>query len=399
MDGISDDPELAQELLKLLHAKLRDARQELQDQRRTSKSEIALLDSTDLQRQNEELKDELTSLRLRLSAAAEREDTKEGFAGTSTPDEGMQERLLAVQKEKAAIDRDIQERKQQLKKYKSKSEKLCADIVHLEETMSVLQADIEQETKENESCALHILAVEKELCILGPPVATTQPFDIDAFLHAEIEPFDFPELSSFQSLLKSTPLLELPQEILERFGPMELLVLPPDNVMWSKEGIDRAVFVTQSHHYDPTARGTNGSWEVNPSMSDLLDGIGRSRELFVRQHNDCYYYGTYRCTGHSSISGEASQELAPHLVRHVTNTTATHKDHLAPLALKFVDSLYINGPLELQCFAFERVAFNHGLHDALLYSIKAFQVVNSLAAKHGKIATSVVRKLRPREKI
>lgn len=34
MDGISDDPELAQELLKLLHAKLRDARQELQDQRR-----------------------------------------------------------------------------------------------------------------------------------------------------------------------------------------------------------------------------------------------------------------------------------------------------------------------------------------------------------------------------
>lgn len=34
MDGIADDPELAQELLKLLHAKLRDARQELQDQRR-----------------------------------------------------------------------------------------------------------------------------------------------------------------------------------------------------------------------------------------------------------------------------------------------------------------------------------------------------------------------------
>lgn len=39
MDGISDDPELAQELLKLLHAKLRDARQELQDQRRTVRRE------------------------------------------------------------------------------------------------------------------------------------------------------------------------------------------------------------------------------------------------------------------------------------------------------------------------------------------------------------------------
>lgn len=95
--------------------------------------------------------------------------------------------------------------------------------------MNILQADIELGIEEDQNYAMRILAVEKELvlhfflrvvvqmlrkvleCALGPPAATAQPFDIDVFLHAEMQPSDYPEKSSFQCLLKSTPLLELPQ--------------------------------------------------------------------------------------------------------------------------------------------------------------------------------------------
>lgn len=87
------------------------------------------------------------------------------------------------------------------------------------------------------------------------------------------------------------------------------------------------------------------------------------------------------------------------VVRHAAYSTTLHKDHLAPLALKFVDALYLTGPLELQGFAFERMGFDHELYEALVSSTQAIQDVNvRAAATQGNVAaTSVVRKLRPRD--
>lgn len=87
-------------------------------------------------------------------------------------------------------------------------------------------------------------------------------------------------------------------------------MLPPEYVKWLNSSVDRAVFVTPPYHYDPTGLGGSGSWEVNPSLSDLMDGIGRNRELFMRRKDDYYYYGTYRCVGYSPLSTEASTRLA-----------------------------------------------------------------------------------------
>lgn len=49
-------------------------------------------------------------------------------------------------------------------------------------------------------------------CALGPPTPAVSPFDIDAFILAPgAEPLDFPEADSFQSILRSAPLVELPE--------------------------------------------------------------------------------------------------------------------------------------------------------------------------------------------
>lgn len=79
------------------------------------------------------------------------------------------------------------------------------------------------------------------------------------------------------------------------------------------------------------------------------------------------------------------------------SSTATHRDHIAPVSIKFLDALYSNGPLELQCFAFERIGFDHRFNAALLSSVKAIHVTNHRAATAGKKAIGVVRKLQPCE--
>lgn len=80
--------------------------------------------------------------------------------------------------------------------------------------------------------------------------------------------------------------------------------------MWSESGTGRAVFVTPSHHYDPTARANSGSWKVNSSLDDLVNGVGRTRELFLRDTANWYYYGSYQCVGFSPFSADTSKALA-----------------------------------------------------------------------------------------
>ncbi|KAH9857878.1 hypothetical protein C2E23DRAFT_801857 [Lenzites betulinus] len=404
MDGLSEDPELAHEILKLLHNKLREARQELQDielRTKRSGSEIALLDSSDLQQQNDKLRDELADLRLRMSAAAEGEDIKQtllvGKPESSTPDSNVEEQLQQLNDLIANANERILKNNSRLKRYKSKYRELRSEKVGLELSLSTTTADIERETQSLKEHQSRVLAVEAELSALGPPAPQVPQFDLAAFMSTRGSMVGHLDVTTLQPLLKSTPLLELPEAILTQFGPVDLLVIRPEEVAWADGGVDRAALVTQPYRFDPTARKNTGTWTVNSSLNDLIDNVGRAQELFIRQQDDWYYYGTYQCVGYSPLL-ETSDTIPHSVVRHVTQATAIHKDHIAPVALKFIDSLYTpEGPLKLQYFALERTGFHREFYEAIRSSVKELQAINAAAAKRGKTVSSIIRRLSLKE--
>ncbi|KAI0651750.1 hypothetical protein C8Q79DRAFT_934762 [Trametes meyenii] len=373
MDIVTDDQELARDLIKLLHAKLRQARQELQDARQIPRSEVALIDSSELKQRNEELREELLSLRFRLSAAADNEDNKETSFTAATVGTG------SGLEEQAVEDLAKQQLGSQIKAQREQYRMMRDETDGLREILSAKLEDLERETSKMDYYKREVVIAESDMNELGFPEIVIPSLDVLTFLPNAQQMLDLPSISSLKAFLKSAPFRGLPQHIREQFRALKILVLPwAKEVIWSEDGVSRMLYVAPPYHYDPTA-DEGSRWVENPAMDDFRK-VGNSQDLEVivsQGHGSWYYYGTYRCVGRASLSGEASTTLKRTVTGNAIRTTTINKDYLAPLALKFIDTLYDNGPLSLQCLGFQRTGFHHELNDALLSSEKAIQSISS----------------------
>ncbi|KAI0778089.1 hypothetical protein BD413DRAFT_506739 [Trametes elegans] len=380
---IVDDPELAQDLVKLLHDKLRQARLELQELREASYKETVLIDSTALRSENETLRDELRALQTRLSSAAQHvdgEDINPAPADVGDTTEGYEEGT-----ETAAADQDRGiERLQttQLQKYRMKYKDARAEIAELQETLRILQSDLEREKTGLSECMMHIEATQAGINDRNAVCATheAEPFDPATFISTpRPSALDRPRASSLQSLLRSQPLSQLPPYVIEKFGPIDMLLLSSSEVTWSGDGIERVLWITHSHRYRPAEGAGKARWVSNEDAQRLQQDTNRTRELFFRRKEDWYYYGTYRYTGSISLSPAAAKTLDASRVQRAKNTTIAQKDCavLAPGIAPFFATAYLGGPLSVQCLGLERVGFREELYTALLSSRRDVQTINS----------------------
>lgn len=73
----------------------------------------------------------------------------------------------------------------------------------------------------------------------------------------------------------------------------------PKGVAWSDDAITRALLITYFRRYNPSAGGGARQWENDSVADDISRDPNRDREVFFRRGGGWYYYGTYRCVGHS----------------------------------------------------------------------------------------------------
>ncbi len=172
----------------------------------------------------------------------------------------------------------------------------------------------------------------------------------------------------------------------------------PKGALWSEDGISRALYITYSHRYNPSAGGGAGQWESDGVADGIIQDMDRDRELFFQSQNQWYYYGTYRCVGYSpqlEEGAEASKEwqavckICPRIhkisltvcqaVGQASASTAVRKQYVAPVVFQFAQSLRAeaHAPLRpLRCLGLERVGLQQELYDLLLSSKEAVTSAN-----------------------
>ncbi|EIW64785.1 uncharacterized protein TRAVEDRAFT_42201 [Trametes versicolor FP-101664 SS1] len=304
--------------------------------------------------ENEKLRDELVSLRLRISAAVDNEDTK-GPRTLNAHSIGLQSKL---------------------DKYNEKSEGLKAEIAELQEViLSTLKMDLKQEEEALQESRAHIIAFRESAREHPDRVedATARMFKPTSFLSGAPQRPDLPKISALACFLKSRPFTVVPVEILDQIKPINILILPNmKGLVWSKDDISRALYITYSYRYTSSAGAVDGQWESD-SFADDIGRISYDREVFVRRQDTWFYYGTYQCVGDAPLENWENIEEWKRAVKKAIGAMDILKTHAPRAIRRFANSLHAkDGPLHsLRCLGLERVGFHQELYDLLLSSKQA----------------------------
>ncbi|KAI0824271.1 hypothetical protein BC628DRAFT_1380607 [Trametes gibbosa] len=384
MDTIAENSELAQDILQLVHAELRQERQERQrllELQDDLLSETLLVDETVIHNENEKLKEELALLRLRLSVALEDQHVKKEHSNVAEDEleenaEGShdsEDQLI----ERAKHESNILSLQSKLAKYQKRSKELKIERNGLQEVLSTLRRDSARQLDHVHHVEHRISVVENELSQCKPEVIRLTECDPTSFL-SNVTPNSLPKQGSIRHFLESASFTALPVTIMQRYS-VDMLILPK-HVLWSEDGVGKVLYPTFLHSYDATAGKGEGAW-----MSDALAGdidnkdTSRAREVFCQRQNKWYYYGTYRCVSHCMRGVPGNLETwNQRAYQRLSIQHKSPKDLVAPVVHRFVQSLHAtDGPLPLQFLGLERIGFNQGLYNVLLSSRKLLQQTSS----------------------
>ncbi|RPD63040.1 hypothetical protein L227DRAFT_651319 [Lentinus tigrinus ALCF2SS1-6] len=280
MDSVTKDPELAQEMARLLHKKLQKARRERDELRESRQYEGLLMDSSALQSENERLQNELAKMQLDLSVTLKNdsEDYVVNKLPKTTPDtaESVEEKQRDVEEQAAGL----QGLADKARAYKMKHKEAKIKKVVLEERRL---RDLESE--------------------LGKIQAMTEDsFDTSLFLSTAVEVPGCPAAGLPRSF---------PPHMLSNFKSESgiLIAVLSKDVLWH-ENLNRAIILAPSMQYDPTKHSGTGSWSKT-SLHQLFRVDGSTHVHVIYQNgSNCYYHGTYSTLWASPISVAEAQKIS-----------------------------------------------------------------------------------------
>ncbi|KAM5535367.1 hypothetical protein V8D89_010889 [Ganoderma adspersum] len=393
MDSIASDPELGQDLLQLLHKKLQQRRQALDDLRKVSATEVVLVDSTTMRAENERLRSELATLELQLSAIPRHQGSKAPSREPSSFDskEAIHQAMEDLSRREVTQTETIAELQEKLERYREKHNTHKSDNATLNETLMRVTEDLRIAIEGLDHLQIEISAVEVRLATVNKPGSSN--FDWKAFQkEAPTEtPKGAPKDTNFKSFLSSAAFTHLPQDMLKKFGQLNLLVLRSHECEWSPNGFSRGLHLLPSFVYDPTALGGDGGWIRNQKGARLRRKKGQIKwEVLYQRQNEWYYYGTYQCVGRSPVTTEEfkTKELGTKDKSLALDTVILHKDQVAPVVLSFISALCNDGLLAFDLWGLERIGFNQSFNDNLKMHKKALQQVSSKPKKRTKSGRS-----------
>ncbi|KAI0639301.1 hypothetical protein C8Q77DRAFT_1080481 [Trametes polyzona] len=384
MEAIADNPELAQDIIQLLHNKLRREREEQQTllkSKQDTSSEALLIDISTIHWENEKLEEELTSLRLRLSAARDNEYVQDNSLRLATTPQRRQrggpEPPDAVGVEVPRSDAGRLQSK--LDKYSKRYREAKAEAVVLSVTLAELQRELEVEQEAVRDGQARVLGVEAELQGLHEGVDEFEP---TSFLSLAQRLPGLRGQNQLKSFIRSQSFSKLPPVLADRF-PVNILALPKAATTWSSDGLSRCVYMTYSRRYDPTAEAAD-QWTGDNIANAFTKDMDRPHEILFQRCNKWYYYGTYRCAGHNpQVTVKEARRWSSSGAHHALSAMTPGKDHVAPVVFDFINSANgKNGPWPVQFVGLERVGFNEDLYDALFTYKEAVKGVNP--PKNGK---------------
>ncbi|TFK94304.1 hypothetical protein K466DRAFT_657834 [Polyporus arcularius HHB13444] len=356
MESVTNDPELARDMARLLYRKLQKARRERDELRANKQCEGLLVDSSASQKENQRLRYELGEMQLSLDVATESMDSKEDIV-LSPGDYSEETRHMTTQSIEDMTRFPEQERVAELQQltdkartYKQKYKDMKVQWVVLEENRSQMEEQLRTKRAELGATQRQMRDVELELEKAREAVDDQGSSDPSSFLSVAVEISGCPPTESLHSLP--------PRGItdIRRASRNPVAILSKD-VQWH-ENTNRALVLAPGMHYNPTQRSGKGSWSQTPLHQLFrVDGSTHVEVVFLDGAN-YYYCGTYTTVLISAISFEEAQKISYSVARHVRDSIILHRDQVAPAVCRLVNALFTAGGLPIACFAIQRVGWD-----------------------------------------
>ncbi|KAI0361741.1 hypothetical protein OH77DRAFT_458519 [Trametes cingulata] len=361
MDALTQDPELAQTMVRLLYDKLRQKRRELDELRGEVPDETLLIDSSTLRRENNELKEEMITLRLSLEAAREGQDCKV-IASENIEEMGLQshhtmEDMKCTELEQMA---EVQGLADEIETCKSNYKRAKKENMELHASLSKTQANFDDVQISLQAVRDKVKALEDQW------EATPDQFDFSDFLASNPSKGScYLSESAMKPLVPSKAISEGSQTTGAR-ADVRLLVIDQEDTVWTEENMERMVLFGAAFLYVPGGRQGKGVWKLR-DVNYILKNTQRHYSNVVCKAGGAYYYlGCYECLHFSSVTLDtATRILGTEATRRAVDATVTSREQVAPVVCQLVDDMYKAGVLSLECFALQRSGFDHELESAL----------------------------------
>jgi len=343
----NNNPEIAQDVIRLLHSEnkaLRTQVQELEQQKNQNQAHPPSYDDAHvietLRSVCQELQRERDTLRVELSASKRARCTDPDHIHANDRVEYLTQQLADITSQKQAV---LQ--KQQLGQVRiAELERRCRK---LEEENRLLQ----QSSTSGKSI---------------PTSASPSGFDTETFLSRLLADGVGGKPHQYQKAFSNVLHLRLPKKASDHI-PYGSMRYSHSEFVWKHPGSPLFLALGPMHVFNAKVNGGEGGWERSVYQRDLAERPNQLREIFFLHEHAWHYYGTYECVGAAALSVEQLEKLGQaSLIAYAEKRTLLDTDRVAPHMSKLIHNMYAEGILKLEVFGYQRVGFNEALNAVLM---------------------------------
>ncbi|GBE78307.1 hypothetical protein SCP_0111920 [Sparassis crispa] len=327
-------------MVKLLGNELKLVRQELRELKGGDSTSSTLSDvdhNIALKRENDQLKHELADLRLRLEAALEGQDGKSHLSNASSYDEVCQQ--LSASLEDGA----------------RKDEEYAQITGRLEDKLAALKGKYKQKgqtvQRRIEGLRQRPLRPRRRLCL--------KHFH---FLNMSQTDARQPPLKSLKPMTSGRSFC-LSKAARGLCMPGDVIRGSYNDLVWPQASFGHCVLLTPLYFINPMAQSGIATWEKSGFVERLKELPSQQRDLFYRQQDVWYYYGTFECIGSATLPAHEIRKIVngPKFIERVEQRTTPSSELVPPVISKMIQNMYAEGILTIACIGFRYVGYNRKL--------------------------------------
>ncbi|KAL6302206.1 hypothetical protein BKA93DRAFT_794007 [Sparassis latifolia] len=363
MESVCSDAELAQEMVKLLGNELKLVRQELRELKGGDSTSSTLSDvdhNIALKRENDQLKHELADLRLRLEAALEGQYGKSHLSNASSYDEVCQQLSASVEdgarkdEEYAQITGRLEDK---LAALKGKYKKAKQFKEELKDSVSDFQNRLDDAVVKRDA-ALERAAISEASAASKAKTL----FEAFPFLNMSQTDARQPPLKSLKPMTSGRSFC-LSKAARGLCMPGDVIRGSYNDLVWPQASFGHCVLLTPLYFINPMAQSGIATWEKSGFVEGLKELPSQQRDLFYRQQDVWYYYGTFECIGSATLPAHEIRKIVngPKFIERVEQRTTPSSELVPPVISKMIQNMYAEGILTIACIGFRYVGYNRKL--------------------------------------
>ncbi|KDQ49371.1 hypothetical protein JAAARDRAFT_42934 [Jaapia argillacea MUCL 33604] len=416
MEAISDDPQLAAQMLQLLGQELIAVKRKLQEYQQGSRSrshtadgeihalqhdDVVLKQVTDLSTENSRLKAELDSLREQIDVKSDVEvvrlrqtlaESDNSVTALSEQTTELEAQLRSLRGKIKRQDALILDKEEALQSLRDENERLQASVLEKAENERSLSAsearlraklsssrEKKDRMEEGMQTALQSLrdleeqfrVVNEErdavlaentmpsICLENAQFMVNLPVCPDRPNHEELRPCFPGHGTSPKSYLKADADGMCPGGWV--FLPEQTVWCYPSNSTITP--VQHALLVESPHRYQYDEGLKKFSWKTRVTIQNL---VGQTKDLFFTRQANTYYAGTYTFLELPNMGQKECQRLDKGVHGYLIGRTIPQRASVPPLIASLIEEMYQLGIIHPVCVGMQCVGFNQELYTKLL---------------------------------